>query len=82
MVEVPGHHPAAAGRRALLGRHRHPVLVGLRLAVRLFQGSPAPIGQGLAVLGARIVHGVFYLLLVAVPVTGLLAASMSLRRSG
>lgn len=49
------------------------VLVALRLALRLFQGTPAPIGRGLPVLGARIVHGVFYLLLIAVPVTGLLA---------
>nr|WP_298687057.1 cytochrome b/b6 domain-containing protein [uncultured Dongia sp.] len=49
------------------------VLVGLRLLVRLFQGTPAPIGQGLAVRAAKIVHGIFYLLLVAVPVTGLLA---------
>ena len=49
------------------------VLVGLRLIVRLFQGTPAPIGEGRAVLAAKIVHGIFYLLLVAVPVTGLLA---------
>lgn len=53
------------------------VLVALRLALRLFQGTPAPIGQGLAVRGARIVHGVFYLLLIAVPVTGLLAVYVS-----
>lgn len=53
------------------------VLVALRLALRLFQGTPEPIGQGLAVLGARIVHGVFYLLLIAVPVTGLLAVYVS-----
>lgn len=49
------------------------VLVALRLVVRLFQGTPAPIGQGKAVLVARIVHGIFYLLLILVPVTGLLA---------
>lgn len=53
------------------------VLVALRLGLRLFQGTPVPIGQGLAVLVARIVHGIFYLLLIAVPVTGLLAVYVS-----
>ena len=49
------------------------VLVALRIIVHRIQGMPAPIGEGRAVLAARIVHGIFYLLLVLVPVTGLLA---------
>jgi cytochrome b561 len=53
------------------------VLVALRLVMRFTRGTPAPIGRGLAVQGAKIVHGIFYLLLVAVPVTGLLAVYVS-----
>ena len=49
------------------------VLVALRLIVRVTQGAPAPIGAGPQILIAKVIHAIFYLLLVAVPVTGLLA---------
>ena len=49
------------------------VLVALRLIVRVTQGAPAPIGAGPQLLIAKVIHAIFYLLLVAVPVTGLLA---------
>jgi cytochrome b561 len=49
------------------------VLVGLRLILRVTQGAPAPIGSGPQLLLAKAIHGIFYLLLIAVPVTGLLA---------
>ena len=49
-------------------------LVGVRLAVRLMRGVPAahPSSPVWTDLIARLAHGLFYLLLVAVPVTGLL----------
>lgn len=47
-------------------------LVALRLAVRLGAGAPAPIGEGVMVKAATAMHHLFYLLLVAVPVTGLM----------
>ena len=49
------------------------VLVGLRLILRVTQGAPVPIGSGPQLLIAKAIHGIFYLLLIAVPVTGLLA---------
>ncbi|WP_374309087.1 cytochrome b [Dongia sp.] len=49
------------------------VLVGLRVILRVTQGAPAPIGSGPQLLIAKAIHGIFYLLLIAVPVTGLLA---------
>ncbi|WP_374652731.1 cytochrome b [Dongia sp.] len=49
------------------------VLVMLRLILRAVQGAPAPIGNGAQLLIAKLIHGVFYLLLIAAPVTGLLA---------
>ena len=49
------------------------VLVGLRVILRVTQGAPAPIGSGPQLLLAKVIHGIFYLLLIAVPVTGLLA---------
>lgn len=49
------------------------VLVGLRIILRLVQGAPAPIGSGPQLLVAKAIHAIFYLLLIAVPVTGLLA---------
>ncbi|WP_374381552.1 cytochrome b [Dongia sp.] len=49
------------------------VLVALRIIVRVAQGAPAPIGSGPQLLVAKAIHGIFYLLLIAVPVTGLLA---------
>lgn len=52
-------------------------LVGLRLLLLLVRGAPAPFGRGWGVIAARIVHGIFYLLLIAVPVSGLLAIYVS-----
>jgi len=48
-------------------------LVALRIVVRVVQGAPPPLetGRAAAVL-ARISHAAFYMLLVAVPVTGIL----------
>ncbi len=49
-------------------------LVFLRLVVRLVSGAPAPVpGKRIMVLAGEAAHWLFYLLLVAVPVTGLLA---------
>jgi cytochrome b561 len=47
-------------------------LVVVRLLLRFAQGTPAPIGAGLAVVLAKLAHAAFYLLLIAMPVTGLL----------
>jgi cytochrome b561 len=49
------------------------VLVGLRIALRLIQGAPEPIGAGVQLKIAKAIHAIFYLLMIAVPVTGLLA---------
>ena len=49
------------------------VLVALRIILRVVQGAPAPIGSGPQLLIAKGIHAIFYLLLIAVPVTGLLA---------
>lgn len=49
------------------------VLVAVRLLVRLRVGAPAPAeGNRLMALAARATHWLFYILLVAVPVTGLI----------
>ena len=49
------------------------VLVALRLALRLKNGAPPPpASSGAIKLAGRISHGLFYVLLVAVPVMGLL----------
>lgn len=53
------------------------VLVGLRILVRLVQGAPAPVGEGWRAVVAKLVHGIFYLLLIAVPTTGLMAVYVS-----
>lgn len=53
-------------------------LVIIRLAVRLAQGAPEAVGPAnWTTLAAKAVHAVFYLLLVAVPVTGLLTTYVS-----
>lgn len=50
------------------------VLLVLRLAVRMFMGTPEVIGApGLMTLAASAMHWLFYALLIVVPVTGLLA---------
>ena len=48
-------------------------LVAVRLVVRLSRGSPshADVWRGWTDVAARFAHGLFYALLVAVPVTGL-----------
>lgn len=49
------------------------VLVAVRLAVRLRMGAPAPAeGNAIMALAAKTTHWLFYILLVAVPVTGLI----------
>lgn len=49
------------------------VLVAMRLVVRLRMGTPAPAeGNPLMALAAKATHWLFYILLVAVPVTGLI----------
>lgn len=55
------------------------VLVALRLVVRLTQGAPAPASDAgsLMARAATAGHILFYVLLVAVPVTGLLAVYVS-----
>ncbi len=48
-------------------------LVALRIVLRLVQGAPPPIETGRATaIVARVSHAAFYVLLVAVPVTGIL----------
>lgn len=55
------------------------VLVGFRLALRLTAGAPSPQPSGTPIFDrlARAVHWLFYALLVAMPVTGLLAYYVS-----
>ncbi len=48
------------------------VLVAVRIVVRLRRGAPAPQASGGAGQLARLMHALFYVLLVAVPVFGLL----------
>jgi cytochrome b561 len=53
-------------------------LVIIRLAVRLAQGAPEVVGPASwMTLAAKAVHVVFYLLLAAVPITGLLTTYVS-----
>ena len=53
-------------------------LVGLRLALRILQGTPPPAGaRTWMTYAAGASHWLFYILLVAVPVTGLLAIYVS-----
>ncbi|MDY0874092.1 cytochrome b [Dongia rigui] len=53
------------------------VLAALRIVIRLVQGAPEPVGAGLQLKAAKAIHAIFYLLLIAVPVTGLLAVYVS-----
>lgn len=49
------------------------VLVAVRLALRIWQGAPPPPRTSKAIeLAGRVSHGLFYALLICVPVTGLL----------
>ncbi len=72
-------HPAPAFDQLMASAHfwigiSILALVLLRLTVRLVQGAPAaPTDNTLMALAARATHWLFYALLFAVPVTGLLA---------
>ncbi|MFP5076646.1 cytochrome b [Rhizobium sp. YIM 134829] len=52
-------------------------LVLVRLVVRLTQGAPAPAGSALTRRAATTVHWLFYALLLATPIAGLLAVYVS-----
>lgn len=53
-------------------------LVAVRLLVRMASGTPAPSGtNSLSTIAASVAHWLFYILLVAVPATGLLAIYVS-----
>lgn len=53
-------------------------LVAVRVILRIIQGAPAPAGTSTFTnYAARAVHWMFYIMLVAVPVTGLLAIYVS-----
>jgi len=59
------------------------VLMLARIALRLSHGAPAPVpGPTLQVTAAKIIHGLFYLLLVAAPLTGLAAWYLKIRPAG
>ncbi len=49
----------------------------LRLFLRLTRGAPAPVESGWSARLAGIVHTAFYALLIAMPITGLLAVYVS-----
>ncbi|MBU1306074.1 MAG: cytochrome b [Alphaproteobacteria bacterium] len=54
------------------------VLVAVRILVRLRYGSPAPIDKNpLLVLAGKATHVLFYILLVAVPVSGLITVHLN-----
>ena len=73
-------HPANADATELFLANSHLVvgfailaLVAIRIVLRLVNGAPPPVESGrAAVMLARAAHAAFYLLLVAVPVTGIL----------
>lgn len=59
------------------------VLMLARIALRLTHGAPALIpGPKLQELVAKVIHGLFYLLLVAAPLTGLAAWFLKIRPAG
>ena len=54
------------------------VLVAARLLVRLRYGTPAPIDTNtLMVAASKVTHGLFYLLLVIVPISGLVTVHLN-----
>ena len=54
-----------------------------RIALRLSQGAPALIpGPKLQETVAKVIHGLFYLLLIAAPLTGLAAWFLKIRPAG
>lgn len=48
-------------------------MVAVRLVLRFAVGAPKPAGKGLTLAVAKLAHAAFYVLLIAMPVTGLLA---------
>ena len=59
------------------------VLMLARIALRLSQGAPALIpGPKLQETVAKVIHGLFYLLLIAAPLTGLAAWFLKIRPAG
>lgn len=59
------------------------VLVLFRLALRLTQGVPAPVpGPALQVRAGEALHYLFYVMLIATPITGLLAQYVDMRTFG
>lgn len=58
-------------------------LAVFRLALRLTRGTPAAVpGPALQVKAGEALHYIFYLMLIAVPVTGLLAQFVDMRTFG
>jgi cytochrome b561 len=47
-------------------------LAVIRLAVRAVAGAPAPLASGWTETAAQLMHGLFYVLLLGVPILGLL----------
>lgn len=78
MVEAAEEGKVLSGTETALGNAHYWVgiavlaLAALRLLLRIVQGAPAPIGGGALGLAATGAHHLFYLLLFAAPVTGLL----------
>lgn len=59
------------------------VLMLARIALRVSHGAPAPVpGPKLPELVAKSIHGLFYLLLIAAPITGLAAWFGGIRTAG
>ncbi|PVB59798.1 cytochrome b/b6 domain-containing protein [Labrenzia sp. 011] len=59
------------------------VLTLLRLLIRARFGVPAPVpASRIQELAARVVHGLLYLLMIVVPITGLLAWYGGIREAG
>jgi cytochrome b561 len=58
-------------------------LMILRIALKLTRGTPAPIpGPRLQEIAAKSIHGLFYLLLLVAPLTGLAAWFLGVRAAG
>ena len=49
----------------------------LRLFIRLSRGAPAPVDTGWSARLANLAHAAFYVLLIAMPITGLMAVYVS-----
>ena len=59
------------------------VLTLARIALRISHGAPAPVpGPKLQELVAKSIHGLFYLLLIAAPISGSVAWFLGVREAG